>query len=227
VFRKIMVAALICLAGQTALAINKCTDSGGKVSYQDGPCPSENTAMEMDLPEYSENHSSSGSPNSNVDSIIVTVPGVGEVAMMKFSNWDIQTRKADGDNPPTVKMVSQPDAMNLSLTFIPNRVPRILSEDEQASAVRKIGEHFVSGSIEKRVSLRRLSTPIGNAVLANFNERKYQNSPVPKGEYSSITTGLVTHELMTVAVTILTNGPNTMAHDDALAVIGSLLLIDL
>ena len=177
-----MVVTLVCLASQTALAINKCIDPGGNVSYQDGTCPLENTTKEMDLPEYSENHSSSGSPNSNVDSILVSVPGVGEVAMMKFSNWNIHIRKADGDNPPTVKMVSQPDAMNLSLTFIPNRVPRILSEDEQASAVRKIGEHFVSDSIEKRVSLRRLPTPIGNAVLANFNEQKYQNSPVPKGE---------------------------------------------
>jgi hypothetical protein len=173
----------------------------------------------------SSNGPSSDDASSNVGSVIVNVANVGDVALMTFGHWKTQT---DSQASPTVKMTSQSsnDPLSFSLTFIPSEREQPMGENEQKKTVRQIAAKYVDSSIEQRVILKRLRTPIGTAILANFNEKKFEFSSPPPGELPSITIGLIAHEKMMVSVTILTNGPDSEAHDDALAVLNSILVID-
>lgn len=158
-------------------------------------------------------------PARQVGSVLITVPGVGEVSIMTFKHWVVQVEE---EGPaPTLRIKS--DSMSIQLTFIPRPVAGVLNEHEQKANVRRMGERYVGSSIEQAVHLKRLRTTIGTAILANFNEQKYENEPVPRGQYSSITIGQIDHRLMSVAVTILTNGPDTKDHDDALLVLDSIV----
>ncbi len=117
------------------------------------------------------------------------------------------------------------DPLSLTLTFLPNASGRTPSVKETAQNVRQISAPYIESSVEQEVILKRLDTMIGPAVLANFNERKYQNAPVPLGEYSSITVGQVIHPRVGVAVTLLTNGVDSKAHTEALDILSSFAIV--
>lgn len=47
--RNLLLAALTCVLATPALAVNKCVDVNGRVSYQNGPCPAHARGGEMNL----------------------------------------------------------------------------------------------------------------------------------------------------------------------------------
>ena len=73
---------------------------------------------------------------------------------------------------PTIRLqnkkINQP--MSITLTFLPNKSSQALSEQQQIETVKNIATQYVDSSIEQKTSLRRLITPIGDALLANFND---------------------------------------------------------
>jgi hypothetical protein len=195
-----------------AMGAVKCTDAAGHVSYQREPCPASQSSAALQ---------SVAEPRSGqVGSVVLGVPGIGDVGMMKFNDWKVQVR--EGTPASTVKMNGW--GISIQLTFIP--IPGAMDVEAQKDNVRELAERYVSTSVEQAVQLRRLGTGVGPAILANFNERKYQGAEVPIGEYSSITVGQINHEFMTVAVTVLTNGPGTEQHDNALLVLESIVLLE-
>jgi len=202
---------MLTFLSSAAMGAVKCTDAAGHVSYQREPCPASQSAASLSVPD---------SRTGQVGSVVLGVPGIGDVGMMTFNGWKVQVR--EGTPASTVRMNGW--GISLQLTFIPR--PGAMDEEAQKDNVRELGERYVSTSVEQAVQLRRLGTGVGPAILANFNERKYQGREVPVGEYSSITVGQINHELMTVAVTVLTNGPGTEQHDNALLVLESIVLLE-
>lgn len=47
--RNLLLAALTCLIATPTLAVNKCVDANGRVSYQNGPCPAHARGGEINL----------------------------------------------------------------------------------------------------------------------------------------------------------------------------------
>jgi len=193
------------------LPIDKGNDNEGRISFV-----ADNRRIIEASPRQSTGFKEA---TGQVGSVLITVPGVGEVSIMTFKHWVVQVEE-EGPGP-TLNIKS--DSMKIQLTFIPHSVAAVLNEEELKADVRRMGEQYVGTSIEQAVYLKRLRTTLGTAILANFNEQKYENAPVPRGQYSSITIGQIDHRLMSVAVTILTNGPDTRAHDDALLVLDSIV----
>lgn len=182
-----------------SLPIDKCADSEGRISFQDLLCPTRQVADSRRTIE--------ASPRRSVGTVLITVPGVGEVSIMTFKHWVAQVEE---DEPgPTLNIKS--DSMKIRLTFIPHSVAAELNEEELKADVRLMGERYVGSSVEQAIHLKRLRTTLGTAILANFNQQKYENAPLPREQYSSITIGQIDHRLMSVVVTILTNGSNTRA----------------
>lgn len=219
------VLSLLFLLPAVALGVNKCTDATGHVSYQSGTCP---VSQATDHVQVDGVQVAGASPAQSpagelapgeVGSVVISVPGVGNVGIMVSSDWKVLKR----EEPPVSTVKVSGWAMIIQLTFLPR--PGSMDEEAHKESVRQMGERYLSSSVEPAVQLRRLATGVGPAILANFNERKYQVEEVPAGEYSSITIGQINHERMTVAVTILTNGSDTVQHDNALLVLESILLI--
>lgn len=211
-------------------AVNRCIDPDGKVSFQDQPCQVSDESEHIDLAEPSPRR---GEPQldpskpAGVEPLFVTIPGVGEAIILSYQWWDADIIQPDPTLPPTVRMRSKPGAepLSLTLTFLPNKLGRALTTKENAEAVQKISAPYVESSIEQKIILKRLDTLLVQAVLANFNERKYQNAPVPPGEYSSITVGQVVHPQVGVAITLLTSGVASRAHGEALDILSSFTIV--
>lgn len=209
---------------QHASGISKCVDRNGKTTYQTEPCPVNQTSRPVSIPNPKESAQNLFDTPSTVSSTLVKLPAVGQIGVMTYGSWQVSQTSGTA---PTIRLqnkkINQP--MSITLTFLPNKSSQALSEQQQIETVKNIATQYVDSSIEQKTSLRRLITPIGDALLANFNDAKFQNSPAPQGQYSSVTTGLISHKEFSVSITILTNGVKTSAHADALDVLASLLLI--
>lgn len=202
----------------SAYGINKCTDDKGAVSYQDRPCAASQTAEAIQL---EKNRNSDNTDNLNP--IHIKIPGVGDGLLFSYKWWSSTVIQPSPDLPPTVKMVSKAgeEPLSFSLSFIPNISGKRISLKESADTVYQIASRYVVGSVEKEVALNQLDTTIGPAVYASFTEEKYLNTPVPKGEYSSITVGQAAHSKIVVGFTVLTNGVDSKALTEAFNIIGS------
>jgi hypothetical protein len=204
--------------------MNKCIDRSGKTTYQAEPCPANQTSRPVSIPNPKESAQNLYDAHRNVGTTNVTIPTIGQVGVMMYTAW--QLNQISG-TAPTIRLTNKNnnDPMSITLTFLPNKSSDALTEKQQIETVKTIAAQYVASSIEQKTSLRRLKTAIGDALLANFNDAKYQNSPTPKGEYSSVTIGLISHKKFSVSITILTNGIETNGHNDALDVLASLLLV--
>ena len=214
---------MLSISSAPVFAVNKCVDESGNVSYQQTSCPETDQSNHVELDRAPAGTQAAAAGKGNVRAVLVTLPGIGEVSAMSFAHWKTEVSR---DGPAqTVRMRSR-GVLSILLTYIPKAEPGKLSDEDHKALATQIGEPYAAASVEKSVRLRRMRTPIGDALLSNFNEARYQRTQPPPGEYSSITVGQIDHERFSVAVTILTQGPDTPAHDDALEVLASLLLIE-
>jgi hypothetical protein len=202
----------------SAYGINKCTDDKGKVSFQDKPCATSQTAEAIQL-----KNNRNSDDTDNLNPIYIKIPGVGDGLLFSYKWWNSTVIQPRSDLPPTVKMVSKAgeEPLSFSLSFIPNISGKKISLEESADTVYKIAARYVVGSLEKEVRLSELDTTIGPAVYASFTEEKYLNTSIPKGEYSSITVGQAAHSKIVVGFTVLTNGTDSKALTEAFNIIGS------
>lgn len=202
--------------------INKCVDDNGKVSYQDKACPSD---VHSESISVKENRNSDDV--KNLVPVYVSVPGIGDAVLFSYKWWDTKIIQPSPDLPPTVKMTSKAgeEPLSFSLTFIPNKTGKSITEDESADTVYRMASRYAPSSIEKKVQLRKLDTTIGPGIYASFNEEKYRNSKPPAGQYSSITVGQATHSKIVVGFTVLTNGSKSKALEEAFNIIGSFKIV--
>ncbi|MBV1876577.1 MAG: hypothetical protein KUG79_02930 [Pseudomonadales bacterium] len=206
----------------SVLAINKCTDANGNISYQDNLCA---IGHNVEVMQSKRNRDSAST--KNLDPVYVTIPGVGRGVLFSYKWWGFRIIQPATDIPPTVKMVSRSgeEPINFSLTFIPNRSGKKISIDDSAATVVKIASRYVAGSVEKEVRLAQLDTTIGPAVYTSFNEEKYLSTSIPRGQYSSITVGQAVHSKFVVGFTILTNGTDSKALSEAFNIISSIQIV--
>jgi hypothetical protein len=206
----------------SAHGMNKCTDDKGKVSYQDKPCETNQASKEI-----STKRNRNSDSTNNLDPIYVKIPGVGDGVLFAYKWWDSNIIQPKADLPPTVRMVSKAGEEPISfwLSFIPNKSGKKISLEESAYTVFQMASRYVEGSVEKTVKLSKVDTTIGPAVFASFTEEKYLNTPVPRGEYSSITVGQAAHSKIVVGFTILTNGTDSKTLTEALNIIGSFQIV--
>ncbi len=204
------------------LAINKCTDDKGNVSFQDSPCK---PGHKSEVESFSQDRDSDNV--NNLNPVYVEIPGVGTAVLFSYKWWSSRVIQADSAAPPTVKMIAKngEEPLSLSITFLPNRMGRKIPLEESVDTVHRMASRYVEGSVEREVIVHKLDTSIGPAVLASFNDAKYLKDPVPAGEYSSITVGQAAHSKLIVGFTILTNGTNSKALTEALNILGSFQVV--
>lgn len=210
----------------SAHGINKCVDEKGRVSYQDKPCKTSQLSKVIELEQKGKGNRDSDSAE-NLVPLYVKIPGVGEGVLFAYKWWNTTIIQPNPDFPPTVKMTSKAgeEPISFSITFIPNKSGAKISMKETSNTIKQMASQYVAGSVEKEAKLRRLETTIGPAIYASFNEKKYQNSAVPKGEFSSITVGQAAHSKIVVAFTVLTNGTDSKALEEAFNIIGSFKIV--
>lgn len=220
-YKFILLASSISLS-LSVFGINKCIEDSGKVSYQDRPCKADQSAETV---SFKKNRDSKNT--DNLEPVYVKIPGVGDGVLFSYKWWSFSIIQPKADLPPIIKMVSKQgeEPISFSISFLPTKTGEKISLEESANTVFDMATIYAAGSVEKEVKLRKLDTTIGTAVFASFNDEKYLNSPIPKGEFSSITVGQVAHSKLVVGFTILTNGTQSKALNEALNIIGSFKVV--
>ena len=202
--------------------LNKCVDHNGNVAYQDKPCPGDVTSQSIKVKANRDS-----GDMENLRPVRVSIPDLGDAVFFSYKWWNVRIIQPSADLPPTVKMTSKKGEVPLSfsLTFIPNKIGKKISETESADNVYAMASRYVPGSVEQKVQLGKLDTTIGTAIYASFNEKKYLHTKPPTGEYSSITVGQAAHSKLIVGFTVLTNGTHSKALEEALNIIASFKIV--
>lgn len=160
----------------------------------------------------------------NVTVKSVPIPEVGVAKFPVFNNWKMYTSAPNKSPAVTVKFVSKSnkDPISFSLTFIPNKIGKNFSKQENADLVYKLALPYVKTSVENKVNLKSFDATMGLGIYASFNEKKYQNiDKLPKGEFSSITVGQISHQLVVMPFSILTNGTDSHELEAAKVILES------
>lgn len=213
----------VLLGSQAAFAVNKCVDSGGNVSYQVEPCPAEQQAKTVNVdsavPEAVIQEQAAG----ELVPVLVELPGIGEVAVMAFDNWQVDMQEAGSGAMLTLQNGS---AMRIALTYLPRSEPAVADAGVHKDKVRRMAEKYLASSVEETVSMRRLPTPAGVALLSNFNRKDESSLGSSGSEFPSTTIGSIEHKKLSIEIRIETHGTDTSAHDDALEVLASLVVVE-
>jgi hypothetical protein len=215
---------LVALLGSfPAMAINKCVDASGNVSYQVEPCPAEQKTKTFNIDSAVPDAEVTEQISGEVVPVLVELPGVGEVAVMAYDHWQVSLQEAGSGALLTLE---NGDVMRIELTYSPRAEPAVVDDGVQKASVRRLAADFVDDSIEQAVKMRRLPTPAGVAILANFTRRDFREAADGKGAFPSTTVGLLEHKKVSIAIKIETFGTDTVAHDDALEVLSSLVVVE-
>ena len=191
-----------------SLAINKCTDGQGKISFQDKPCPSasEMTVIQSISPSNANGNQSVNNPDikivdvnlTNGKSFSVGVPG----------NWQDSIRLGN-ETVPTLRVVSSNgEPLILLMTFIPKRQSVGLDNIVLNEVMQGIADQHSNSKSERKIGVRKVDLVFAEGVghlLTYIDDSLVKNINRKSDEFSFITTGALIIEGMVINVSILTN----------------------
>lgn len=204
---------------QTGVASTyKCVGADGAVSFQDRPCANNEESSVANV---------AASDGLDFDPLFVPLPGGRQAALAVFKTMQSTVRE-NGQRATTVKIKSKPgqEPMSLQITFLANPSGQHFTDDQVSDIVLKMAQPHVEDSFERRARLWETPTEIGTAVFSTLNSREYMGKTPPRGEYRTITVGQIATSETILAFTLLTNGMDTEAFNDGMAILQTALLVD-
>ena len=152
--------------------------------------------------------------------VSVTVPGADKVAVHLPASWKQMVSQPRQDLPPTVITTSTTGALSLQLTFIPDPGGRFATKDSVDRVVTAANQQYVSGSVEKRLSLTQLESPSGHGCYSTFTDADLVGVETPPaGQFRHVLSGVIVTGKQAVAFTLLTNRPDDPEYQQARQVI--------
>lgn len=217
--RKSLILMALAATAQTGVASTyKCVGTDGAVSFQDRPCANDEESSVANV------GASDGVP---FDPLFVPLPGGRQAALAVFKTMQSTVRE-NGSRATTVKIKSKPgqQPMSLQITFLANPSGNQFTDEQVSDIVLKMAQPHVAGSVERRARLWETPTEIGTAVFSTLNAREYRDKNPPRGEYRTITVGQIATAETILAFTLLTNGMDTEAFNDGMAILQTALLVN-
>lgn len=204
-----------------AQAVYKCTNPDGSVSFQDRACPGASQEKRVSI------DSSSRSGRDDFEVKVVTLPGVGEAAVLVYDYMDIARREV-GAQTTTVRVRSKTgsgDKVNLQMTFRPNPGGEIPSRQEQEREVTRLARAG-SGFSSKMGDLQEFNPRSGSGLFAVASKPRQPGSVANGGDYMTRTAGRIVDHNVIVDVAILSDGVRNKAFADALSIVESFAVAD-
>ena len=218
-------ACCLCLFSWNALAINRCTDGDGKVSFQDKPCPVNSSAVTIE-PRVSNGAKSS----KGVQLKDVSIGSNKKFTVGLPDDWIVTVKPASGDAIRTLRAVPvQGDALVLLMSFIPKRQSLGLDELVLDKIMQAIYEQHSVNPDERRLASVPIKTVFAKGVghlLSYVNETLLKDVNRPSTEFTHITTGALVVEGMTISVSLLNNDLSGENYTKALLALATIVYKD-
>ena len=90
-FRTVAVACFFVLVGGNALAINRCIDKDGRISFQDSPCPGAGETIEVRPAISFPKPAKTPSADTSVDDVVAKPAPAKKEKNLTFDEWDRMT----------------------------------------------------------------------------------------------------------------------------------------
>lgn len=209
------------LYSASAMAINKCVDGNGRISFQDKPCvgaTSASTVATQPVPEASSN---------GVKIVDLDVGKNKQFSIGLPSEWNTSIKTPPGIQAPTLR--AQPKTgsdLVLLMTFIPDQrgffggpsvLPQVMSEIER---------NHESNPNEQQLTSSKIKQVFGkeSGELITYLDRSLSNKGrLPKGQFMIVSEGAVVIERVVVKITILTNDVRSSNYKKAFAAIHAII----
>jgi hypothetical protein len=152
--------------------------------------------------------------------ISVSVQKGEKIAIRIPASWRHKLLQPAPDLPPILKIATASDSLSLQITILTDTAGRFANRGSVDRAVTSANQHYVGGSVEKRLTLTQLVSTNGYGCYSAFTDAQYVNVPSPpKGEFRNVTSGLFAFEKFIANFTLLTNDPSSSEAKQALRII--------
>ncbi|MBV1916423.1 MAG: DUF4124 domain-containing protein [Pseudomonadales bacterium] len=209
------------LYSSSLMAINKCVDGNGRISFQDTPCvgaASASTVVTQPAPKTSDN---------GVKIVDLNVGKNKQFSIGLPSEWNTTVKTPPGIRAPTLR--AQPKTgsdLVLLMTFIPDQraffggpsiLPQVMSEIERNHQTNPNEQKLASSKIEQIIGKE-------SGELITYLDKSLSNkASLPKGEFMIVSEGAVIIDKVIVKITILTNDVRSPNYKKAFAAIHAII----
>lgn len=208
---------LLASAPLHAQSVYKCTNPDGSVSYQDRACAGDAVEKTVTVQKPARKKLPAGS-----NAKLVTVPGVGQVAVLVFDYMETVVR-GDGNDGVTLGLRSKVGArekISIMMTFMKNQRGVVPDQQSHAATVRMAAQQYVGMQVGQP-ELLELPAVSGKGLVAVIDDPRYPDKKAPPGEYATVTVGHMFSPTMATAFTVFSDGTDNKGFEDALAIVQS------
>lgn len=134
--------------------------------------------------------------------------------------WQHTIFQPTPDIPPTVKITNGSNSVSLQITLLPDPEGRFAARESVDRAATKANQHYVEGSVEKRLTLTQIISTNGHGCYTFFTDADLGRVARPRaGEFKNVISGLFVIKKHVATFTLLTNDPKSVEYRQALQII--------
>jgi hypothetical protein len=142
------------------------------------------------------------------------VPGACTLRFAVAQGWDVQAHSPmQGAVNLDLQPLSGPHAKVRITGTVQKGASELMSTSEIKRAVKTMGEALLAGSVEKRLELTRVDGRSGSGFFYSLADKRAE---LPEGEFRHMTQGIMAVGSMRLAVTVLSDQPESAAQKMAL-----------
>jgi hypothetical protein len=198
-------------------AINKCTDSHGKISFQDTPCPNSSVTDTIKL------KGSNAGSSTDVKVVVISTRDGKKFSIGIPGDWKDSVQDSTDGVSSTVRVSSRDsDDLVLLMTFFPNKQSFGMDQTLLNKLIGNIKSQHSKQSTETLIESKEIklifSKGIGE-VITYADDVLVKNANRKSGQFAFVTTGIIIVDRTIVSISILTNNMGTADYAKAMAAI--------
>ncbi len=149
----------------------------------------------------------------------LTIPGGDPIDVVAPEGWKLTKIQPKPTLPPTIILHSANNDTELRVTFIADKAGAFNTQDKIEKALTQAAQQYVTGSVEKKLTLQDLKSANGKSSFAEFTDADLVGKQPGPGQYKVVGTGLLVVGNTAAIITLLGN-----ALDDKSYVAGKAFL---
>lgn len=200
-------------------AVYRCVGKDGAVTFQDRDCAGDVKDREV----RSENGPAVAARAGRDGPKIFPLPRIGEAAVMVYDYMETIVRQDEGVT--VIGLRAKPgssEPVSIKLEISPNTSGRVPTARELAQYVSANARALAQPAVWEYPETTPVETELGTAQFSVVQGSGYQTGIATGARYTTVTTGRVVNEELSVDITILTDGTQGGRYRDALLVAKSI-----
>ncbi len=135
----------------------------------------------------------------------VTVPGGNAVEITIPKDWDFSKKPLGNTGLSTLALESSDKTTLLQITMMPDLKGNFSTKEGRDKVLTEAAQHFVDGSVEKKIELQQVESKNGQGSYAKFTDASLVGKPAQAGQYQAMATGIMLFDKSAATFTLLSD----------------------